>query len=62
MHDVNGKPLKVGDEVIIHGIITECQPSDDYCNCTVETKHGRRPDGSKERFCAINTGVLEKVD
>jgi len=62
MHDVNGHPLKVGDKVLIPAEITELQSgAEDYCNVSVETTLGRRPDGSKERISAINTGVLVKV-
>lgn len=58
MHDRNGTPLKVGDLVMIPGKITTLQAGEDYCNVGVETVHGRRPDGMKETFYAINTGVL----
>ena len=59
MHDKNGTPLKVGDHVLIPAIITDlCQGSEEYCNVSVETLHGRRPDGDKEKMSAINTGVL----
>lgn len=58
MHDRNGTELKVGDVVMVEAIITQLQPSDDYCNVNLETVDGRRPDGSKETIHAINTGVL----
>lgn len=58
MHDRNGSPLKKGDTVLIPAIITELSPGEDYCNVSLETVSGRRPDGAKERFSAINTGVL----
>jgi hypothetical protein len=58
MHDLRGKELKVGDEVLIVAKIVELHPMADYCNVAVETKFGRRPDGQKERFLAFNTGVL----
>ena len=58
MHDKNGVPLKKGDRVLIEAIITDLNPSEDYCNVTLETASGRRPDGAKERISAINTGVL----
>ncbi len=61
MHDCNGVELKVGDKVMIPGVITQLSPGDEYCNVTVETTLGRRPDGAKEHFSAINTGVLLKV-
>lgn len=58
MHDANGKELKKGDRVTIHGIVTELQATEEYCNVSVESFFGRRPDGMKEHFNAINTGVL----
>ena len=62
MHDANGKPLKVGDEVTIRARIRNLQEgTPDYCNVTVQTELGRRPDGMKETI-TLNTGVLEKVE
>lgn len=58
-HDVNGQLLKVGDTVLVPMVITDLCSGEDYCNVSLETVHGRRPDGQKERFSAINTGVLE---
>jgi hypothetical protein len=62
MHDRNGTPLKVGDEVIIHAKVLETMATEDYCNVTLESTHGRRPDGLKECICGINTGVLVKLE
>ncbi len=62
MHDHNGKPLKVGDTVNIPCVIRELHGGTDFCNVTVVTVHGRKPDGLKEVFSAINTHQLEKVD
>jgi hypothetical protein len=61
MHDANGTPLKVGDRVMIPAVITHLSPGEDFCNVSIETSIGRRPDGQKERMSAINTGVLVKV-
>ena len=62
MHDRTGKPLKKGDKVTISAVITQLHPMEDYCNVSVETEYGRRPDGQKETISAINTAVLDKVD
>jgi len=63
MHDRNGTPLKIGDFVMIPGVITQLSEStEDFCNVTVETETGRRPDGKKESLSAINTGVLVLVE
>jgi len=61
MHDARGKELKVGDLVMIPAVVTELHAAEDYCNVSVATQIGRRPDGAKERMSAINTGVLIKV-
>ena len=62
MHDARGKILKVGDLVLIPGVVTELSAqTEEFCNVTVTTQIGRRPDGAKERICAINTGVLIKI-
>ena len=58
MHDRNGTPLKKGDQVLIPAIITELHPTEDYCNVSLESVEGRRPDGLKEHFGAINTAIL----
>lgn len=39
-------------------VITQLTPGDDYCNVSLESGAGRRPDGLKEHFSGINTGVL----
>ncbi len=61
MHDRTGKPLKKGDKVTVLAVITDLSATEDYCNVSLETVYGRRPDGEKEHMSAINTGVLDKV-
>ena len=58
MHDAKGKELKLGDIVLIPARITQLHPTEDYCNVGAESIFGRRPDGAKETFYAINTGVM----
>lgn len=60
-HDVNGALLEAGDVVILRARVLRVESDEDYCNVTVESVHGRRPDGMKETLSSINTGVLEKV-
>ena len=60
-HDVNNNLLAEGDEVILRAKVKSIQAGEDYCNVTIESVHGRRPDGLKESVSAINTGVLEKI-
>lgn len=61
MHDAKKRPLKEGDFVLIPARIAKLHPGDDFCNVDLESIFGRRPDGAKERICAINTGVLLKA-
>lgn len=61
MHDRTGRPLNVGDICIIQVEVKELMTTEDYCNVKAETVFGRRPDGSKEIFYAINTAVMDKV-
>lgn len=58
MHDLNGTELKKGDVVFIPCRIEELHPGDDYCNVTLKSLHGRRPDGNPETISAINTAVV----
>lgn len=60
MHDANGTPLKKGDLVLIPAIIKELYATEEFCNVSLVTTLGRRPDGSKETIGAINTGVMIK--
>lgn len=62
MHDAKGRPLKVGDVVLIPAVITAVYPTEDYCNVAAASVFGRRPDGAKESFGAINTGVMLRAE
>lgn len=62
MHDRNGNQLKKGDRVMVEAVITELYPTADFCNVTVKTVAGRRPDGNKEMISSINTGVLTLLE
>ena len=61
MHDANGTPLKKGDKVMIPCVIAELGPDEDYCNVRLETTLGRKPDGQKETFYAVNTAQVVKI-
>ena len=58
MHDAKGRPLKVGDRVLMPANVAELHPGEDYCNVGIKSAFGRRPDGIPETCGAINTGVL----
>lgn len=62
MHDAKGRPLKEGDFVLIPAKLTMLSATEDYCNVSAQSTLGRRPDGQKENFSAINTGVLLRAN
>lgn len=39
MHDVNGKPLAVGDEVLLRAKITHLSGGEKFCNVTIQSVH-----------------------
>jgi hypothetical protein len=61
MHDANGTKLEKGDRVIIEAVIESLSPSEEFCNVSLATVLGRRPDDAKEHICAINTAVIVKM-
>ncbi|MDQ2083205.1 hypothetical protein RA307_23725 [Xanthobacteraceae bacterium Astr-EGSB] len=62
MHDAKGRELKAGDTVLIPATIKDLYPTDEYCNVSAVSLLGRRPDGAKETFGAINTGVMLRAN
>lgn len=62
MHDAKGRLLKVGDTCLIPVVITQLFATEDYCNVSASSVLGRRPDGAKESFSAINTGVMLRAN
>lgn len=56
-HDHNGALLREGDRVIVSFIVKSLTAEEGYCNCTLVTELGRRPDEQKETWYAVNTGV-----
>lgn len=38
-----GQELKVGDKVIIEGVVEAVQTAEDYCNVTIRTAHPMPP-------------------
>lgn len=62
MHDAKMRPLMVGDRVLLPATVTELHAGEDYCNVTVKSAIGRRPDKSRETVSAINTGTLLRAN
>lgn len=62
MHDAKGRPLSVGDVVLLPAKVTQVSATEEYCNVSVQSILGRRPDGAKENISAINTAVLLRAN
>jgi len=62
MHDKNGTALQEGDIVLVQMRVKSLSAQDDFCNCTLESVHGRRPDGTHETVSSVNTGVVVLFD
>ena len=39
MHDAKGRPLEVGDVVLVPMIVEQCYATEDYCNVTMRSVH-----------------------
>lgn len=61
MHDAKGRELKVGDLVLIPMKVDICYSTPDYCNVTVKSVHGRKPDGIQEMLTG-NTAVMFRAN
>ena len=62
MHDAKNRELKVGDVILIPAVIVSLSPTENYCNVGALSMYGRRPDGIKESFGTINTGVMLRAN
>lgn len=58
MHDHNNTFIEKGDIVIFRARVIDLQKGENYCNVSIESIYGRRPDGEKETIHSINTGTL----
>lgn len=62
MHDAKGRPLKAGDLVLVPCRIKQTYATEDFCNVTLESVYGRRPDGMVETIGGINTAVTLRAN
>jgi hypothetical protein len=62
MHDFKGRPLKVGDRVLIPCEVKELFATEEFCNITLETVQTRLPDRLRERISAINSHVVYRAN
>lgn len=63
MHDCKGRELKVGDRVMIPGVITHIHAAEGFCNCTVETLAAMPPERRyKTSVSALNTQMVVRAN
>lgn len=53
-HDKNGTPIAVGDIVTLECKVIGISPSEDFCNCTLETVEPMFPGDKPSVNSAIN--------
>lgn len=58
-HDCNGDLLQVGDRVLIPAEVINITSGEDYCNLTVKTTIGRKPDDLRETM-TLNAAVVKR--
>lgn len=59
MHDKNGRPLSVGDVVLVECKVTTCHAGTDFCNLTVETVEPMYP-GTNRTTITLNAKQVTK--
>lgn len=59
-HDRDGNVLEPGDFVVVRCVVNSITTGEEFCNLTLESIEGRKPDGYKETLC-INANVVEKI-
>lgn len=57
-HDRNGAEIKEGDIVLVECEVKTICAGEEYCNLTVASVVGRKPDGRAETM-SINAAVVE---
>ncbi len=59
--DLNGVPVKVGDEVLLRCIVVGLGPGEKYCHASLETVLPMFEGDAKRVITAISTRQLERV-
>lgn len=65
MHDKNGKPIKVGDTVIVEAVVRELYGTDTYCNIQIGIGHEQSKEHGPhnvQSIVTINTKQVELVE
>lgn len=61
MHDKSGKPLKIGDLVMVPCRVKDVSPDNEFCNITVETEYAMPGNGTKN-VVVLNTKQVHLQD
>ena len=61
-HDKFGQELKLGDDVIVRGVVTNITQSDGYCNIGVETEELMYPSNEKTMLWLNSQQVESQKD
>ena len=59
MHDRFGRPIQVGDKVLVECVAKECYATDEYCNLTLETVLPMFP-GENKTVIVVNAKQVVK--
>lgn len=62
MHDCKGRPLSVGDRVMVPFTVTQAMLTEEYCNLSLETVATMHPGTSKTSMTANARQVLRAND
>ena len=60
-HDLNGKPLRQGDEVIVRCRVQNIYEQAELCNVTLETLVAMPGPGGRPSILTLNAGQVEKT-
>jgi len=58
MHDMNGRLLKVGDEVLVPCLVKSVGGDEAFCSCTVETSEVMPGNGTRSSLTLSTRQVL----
>ncbi len=61
-HDKKGTKLKIGDRVVIPGVVTGLAPTDEYHNVAIDLEHPMPPENTTTTLLNINTRQVIKAD
>ncbi len=61
-HDNSGRLIQKGDKVAIVFEVTDVQPGEDFCNCTLKSLIPMPPSNTSYATLVVNTKQVEKVN